>query len=163
MRNTSHHLLQEIMKLSDYFQDLSLFEHLINDSGDFIFIVRMEDAKLMYANAAAVDFLAYSIEELLNMPIHQWRQPLEGNESYLKHLEKLKDKQKLRSYGVLTSKEGAQIKVETSVRHTVIDGVDYNIAIARDITERIHLAQKEQELLEKLEQSYAELEHGICQ
>jgi|GEM_PF-3363113 len=136
------------------FEDLNLLQHFLDTSEDFVFIIRMEDAKLLFANSTACNRLGYSREELETMEISDWRQPLGDNRSFREHLERLKQESALRSYGILSCKDGSKIEVETSVKLVTYEGVDYDIAISRDITDWLASQRREQELLERLKQEH---------
>lgn len=112
---------------------------VLDSTQDFIFLVDIETEKLIYANTYACKILEYSLDELINIPIPNWRQPLYGNESYKSHLIQLESKKNMRSLGLLTSKSGKKTPVESTLQIVTLDNKDYNFVIARDISEQIEL------------------------
>jgi len=124
---------------------------MLDNSHDMIFIVRLKDGYVDYINQTVTQTLGYSLEEINLIGVESFRRPLKEGESFLEHLEELKNKGKLIDYAILTRKDGSEFPVESHVKHVKKNGVDYNIAIVRDITERFESEKKLRELNKNLE------------
>ncbi|MGB3962453.1 MAG: PAS domain S-box protein [Sulfurimonas sp.] len=115
-----------------------LFRNLLNESHDMLFILRMdEDITVTYANQTAIKTLGYTVDEINRLGIHNLRKPLEKSQEFTRHLQDLHRKQKATDYALLICKDLHEIPVEVNAKIIQKDGVTYNIAIARDISERL--------------------------
>ncbi len=123
------------LKSTPNLSDLNKFSFQVLDNiGDMIFVLELDTAKVVYANQVATKRLGYTLEELQKTHIETWRRPLQGSESFKDHLELVKKGLRSVSYGIVTCKDGSEFPVETQIRCITIDGIDYNIASARDIS-----------------------------
>ncbi len=138
------------VKLSD---NSSLFFDFINESSEIIFIIDQNKLTIEYANLQASKILGFSQEEFENMPLDNILSELD--------LEKLgvgliRQKDKLGSYSLLTSKTQEHFYVRTSYTTHEHDGKSHTIIISRDITEKI---KKELLLSSKIQQNQQDLEN----
>ncbi len=130
---------------------LELFHHLLDGSHDMIFIVRLDTGEIEYVNQMVPQTLGYSFEELKALGVEAIRRPFNPEETFVHHLEELKSKEKMTDYAMLRTKTGNEFPIEANVRLVRFEGIDYNIAIVRDITARMETEQKLEELNKNLE------------
>lgn len=125
-----------------------LLKTILDSTQDFVFLVEISKGKLVYANDRACQTLEYSLDELINIPIEQWRQPLHGNETYQTHLALIEAQKSMRTFGLITSKSGKKTPVESSLQLITLNDINYNFVMARDISEQIELQKiKENNLI----------------
>jgi PAS domain S-box-containing protein len=115
--------------------ELNMLHTLINESNDMVFIIRIDDGYVKYINQTATKMLGYTLEEIRTIGINSFRRPLKKDDSFAEHLEELKKAKRLIDYAILTRKDGSEFSIEANVRLVHYNGVDYNIALVRDITE----------------------------
>lgn len=142
---------------------LSLFYDMLDGSHDMIFIIRINDGYIDYVNETVLRTLNYSLDEIRTLGIDRIRRPLKSDEPFYRHLQELKQIGKLTDYAMILKKDGIEIPIEANVRYLHRGGIDYNIAIVRDITERFEF-QKQLELLNlQLENSVFQKENILHQ
>jgi len=149
-------------------EELALFHSLIDDSDDMIFIIRMEDGYIEYANKTAEEDIGYTLTEMRSMGVEGFRRPLKEGKLFSDHLQELKAAGKLVDHSIIVRKDGSEFLVEAHVRASHYLGTDYNIAIASDITqseeykEKLEILTKElQEREEKLQEINTHLNQRI--
>ena len=125
-----------------------LLYEILNYSHDMIFIISIDDGNIEYVNQTAIDNCGYSFEEMNKLGIENFRKPIKKQESFSQHLQELKVKNSLVDYAYLVRKDGTEFPVEVNAKFVQIEGVNYNIAIARDITKRLE-AEHQLESLNK--------------
>ena len=94
-----------------------------------------ENARIIYANKAAMETLGYSREELLEMTIHDVDTDFPP-EAWLPHVEELRKAGSLRFESHHQSKDGRRIPVEVTCNYFEHDGKYYSFAFNRNITDR---------------------------
>lgn len=138
-----------------------LFNNLIENSNDMIFIFQLEKnngTKIVYANETAKSKLGYTLEQMQEKDLNEIRKPLESSNLYTKHLKKLKRYQNIKDYGIFITKDGDSFPVEASVKKANYNNTIYNIAIVRDITNRFNYIN---ELEKSVDLKTKELEENI--
>ncbi|MFH1941286.1 MAG: PAS domain S-box protein, partial [bacterium] len=93
------------------------------------------DAKFVYVNDAACRVLEYSREELLSMTVHDI-DPDFPEEVWADHWADIQKRQSFIIESRHRTKSGKIFPVEISVNYMKFGGREYNIAIARNVTER---------------------------
>lgn len=146
--------VKEISQKIEQEDKFELFHDMLDNSHDMIFIIRLNDGHIDYINQTTIETLGYSLDEMNEIGIESFRRPLQGD-SFSEHLEELKRKGKLVDYSILTKKDGSEFPVEANVKFVKRDGIDYNIAIVRDITARFELERKLKESNKNLELNVA--------
>lgn len=136
---------------NDGIDELDLFRSLIDQSHDMVFFIRIDNAYIEYINQTTKTMLGYSLEEMRSIGVEGFRRPLKENELFLTHLQELKEKGRLTDYSILMRKDGSEFPVEANVSVVHYHGIDYNIAIVRDITERFQFEEKLQQVNLELE------------
>lgn len=122
---------------------LGLFSDLINHSNDMIFIMNLPSLAFEYINQTACDELDYSFDEMQALGIEGFRRPLNKSESFSEHIDELRQAQNgMTDYAILLRKDGSQMYVEAKVRIIRANEQEHNIAIVRDISERVHLIEE---------------------
>ncbi|HEX5670017.1 MAG TPA: CHASE domain-containing protein, partial [Sulfuricurvum sp.] len=122
--------------------ELDMLHKLIDESNDMIFIIRIDDGYVEYINQTTTKKLGYTLDEIRMIGIDSYRRPLKKNDTFMEHLQELKAMGRLTDYAILTRKDGSEFPIEASVRMLTYAGVDYNIALVRDITENEAYNQK---------------------
>jgi PAS domain S-box-containing protein/diguanylate cyclase (GGDEF)-like protein len=122
--------------------ELKLFHTLIDNSHDMVFVLRANDGLIEFANKTAQNSLGYTLEEMQSLGIDGFRRSLKKNEPFSKHLGELLQKGAMTDYAVLTKKDGSEIPIEANVKIVEYGGLSYNIALVRDISERVRYEKK---------------------
>ena len=117
--------------------DMELFETMTEEAHDMVFLIRMEDGLVIYVNRSGIEGLGYSLEELQRIGIHSIRRALEGEALFDEHLKELTEEAALTDYALVRRKDGTEIPVEVKAKMIRSGGIDYNLALVRDISERI--------------------------
>lgn len=145
---------------------IELLNDLLNNSHDMIFVIRIDDGYIEYVNQTAIDKFGYSHEEMNKLGIEKFRRPIKENEAFFDHLQDLKEKEIATDYAYIIKKDGAEFPIEVNAKFINREGVDYNIAIVRDISERVETEKNLEDLNKNLEslvrQRTAELQKNIA-
>lgn len=131
-------------------EELTLFYDMLNESHDMIFIIRIDNGVIRYVNKKVFEVLGYTLEELHEIGVSGFRRPLNSDEPFYRHLQELKQMGQLTDYAMLIKKDGTEIPIEANVKYSKYQGVEYNIAIVRDISERLESQKRLKELNEQL-------------
>ena len=122
---------------------------LLENANDAIFIVDTETMQIMDANRAALERLGYTREELVQLKVPQIHPP----EDAARTREVMRKLQA--GEGVVVSevshrrKDGTLIPVEVSVTPVTVGDRRYNLAIARDLSEKLRAEEIFRVLFEK--------------
>jgi len=107
---------------------------------DAVYLVD-KSGRIQYVNATACDMLGYSRNELLGMHVadvdHEW-----PAERWAEHWNSLKQTKKVLFPTHHRHRDGTLFPVEVSANYFAYNGKEYNLGIARDITERLKAEQK---------------------
>lgn len=93
------------------------------------------DARFLYVNEAACRSLGYSREELLAMTVHDI-DPNFGPEVWPDHWQQIKEQSSFTFESCHRTKDGRVFPVEVTVNFLEFEGQEYNISLARDISQR---------------------------
>ncbi len=122
---------------------LGILSDLINHSNDMIFILNVQSFAFEYINQTACDELGYSFDEMQALGIEGIRRPLKKSESFSEHIDELRQAQNgMTDYAILQRKDGSQMYIEAKVRIVHANGQEYDIAMVRNISERIRLVEE---------------------
>ena len=125
------------------------FYGLVNEIDEAIFLIDPHDnGRIKEINGTAVRFLGYNREELLQMQVKdiEIEFPIQSKEQWVHHVEHLKGVNSLTLLGRHKRKDGSSFPVEVVLTYKEIDGQDFQMALIRDISQRLQ-AEKEKEQL----------------
>jgi PAS domain S-box-containing protein len=131
--------------------NIGLLNDLLNYSHDMVFIIRIDNGQIEYVNQTTMDNCGYSLKEMNEIGIDKLRKTMNKDEAFFEHLQDLKLKNTLTDYAYIIRKNGTEFPVEVNAKLIHKDGVDYNLAIVRDITERVEAEKKLQDSNKNLE------------
>ncbi len=117
-------------------KSLTITQFSVEKASDSILWLR-KNGSFIYANKAACDMLAYSLEELLKIKIFDIA-PEFPEKAWPDHWTKLRNKSHIVFETVYRTKNGKDIPVETAINFLEFEGEEYNFAFSRDISERKH-------------------------
>ena len=113
---------------------LELTQFAMDSAADAVFWMG-SDARFTYVNRRACDSLGYSAKELLGLSVPDIS-PEFPPEMWQEHWEDLKQRGSFTLETIHQKKNGDTFPVEVTVNYLESDGVGYNCAYVRDITER---------------------------
>ncbi len=143
--------VEDITFKKEALEALNLTQFSVDQNPDAAFWMT-SDAKLFYVNDAACSTLGYSREELLNMKVHDI-DPLFPEEKWSDHWKTVKQKGSFSMESIHRTKDGIEFPVELIVNYIEFDGVGYNCAFARNITERKQNEEKLRQAKERAEEA----------
>ncbi|MBF0376282.1 MAG: PAS domain S-box protein [Desulfamplus sp.] len=129
----------------------SKLKTLFESIPDMILVVDYA-GKILHANNTVIERLGYNYEELRNMHILNLHPPDRKND-VVKTVGQMLSGETDRCIVPLITKNGKEIPVETKVVLTNWDDQDVILGISRDVTERISMERKQQELEKMLRQT----------
>jgi len=130
---------------------VELLGDMLNYSHDMIFIIPIDSGIIGYVNQTTIDNLGYTLEEMNEIGIDKFRRSLKDGEAFVYHLQDLKQNNSITDYSYITRKDGTEFPVEVNSKLIHRDGIDYSLAIVRDISERIKSEKKLEDLNKNLE------------
>ncbi|WP_373073135.1 EAL domain-containing protein [Sulfurimonas sp.] len=139
-----------------------LFKTFLDNTHDMLFILKIADngVDIVYANDTAKNKLGYSLKEMNDLGIENFRKPLLNSGSFSEHIENLKSKGIETDYATLTCKDKTEFPIEVNAKIIHHDNVDYNVAVVRDITDRLDY---ETQLEKEIESKTKKLNENIHQ
>jgi diguanylate cyclase (GGDEF)-like protein/PAS domain S-box-containing protein len=143
-------IVLDITKRKQAEEELRLTQFVSDHAPDSIFWIDKQ-ARIVYVNAAACHERGYTKDELLAMSIPDI-DPNFTVDVWTRHWQELKQKNNLTFETRHRRRDGAILPIEVSANYVKFDGKEFNVAFARDITER-KLAEeklKEQSLRNRL-------------
>lgn len=123
-----------------------LLNHLVNQSNDAIYVVDPKCGDFLNSNHLGYSRLGYSKAELLTLSVPHIQPALQQAGKWQLHVKDIKDNGSQVIESTHNRKDGTAIPIEANISFIEYNGVDYLIAIVRDISRR---KQKEKEVLEK--------------
>ncbi|MFT5661116.1 MAG: PAS domain S-box-containing protein [Sulfurimonas sp.] len=127
------------------------FSDMIDYSNDMIFIIRIDNGYIDYVNKTTIDNIGYTLEEMNEIGIDKFRRTINNDEPFLNHLQEIKEKDSLIDYAYIIRKDGTELPIEVNSKFINKNGIDYNLAIVRDITEPLEAKKKLESLNTNLE------------
>ena len=116
-------------------EKLHIFQSLVNQSNDAIFLIDALTSRFLEVNERACENLGYTRQELLNMYVTDIEAVIPDNLSWRRHVQQVREKDSMILEGEHKRKDNTLFPVEVSVRHIMLDR-EYMLAVVRDITER---------------------------
>lgn len=139
-------------------KNLRLFKELLDKSNDAIFINDAETSRILDVNQRAQTNLGYTREELQGMRVTDIETVLTDESAWKEHMMELDKTGFMILEGRHKRKDGTIFPVEISVRNILIEGKNFNLAVARDITERKKAEDELKRLYEELQEKSEYLE-----
>ena len=130
-------------------EELRFSRFLIERAGEVVFWMT-EDGALKYANRAARETLGYDLHEFLTMTVHDL-DPWFPAERWPDHMRELKQAGVLRFETRHRRKDGVLVPMEVTAMYIEFAGAAYDVAFARDITERKRVEEELREGRERLD------------
>lgn len=149
-------LEQEIEKRKQAEEKLHIFQNLIDQSNDAVFIIESETGRFLDINTRACNNLGYKRKELLNIGVPDIEVKIPDRSSWKKHVKKRAGNTSFIMEGEHRRKDGTIFPVEVSISTMTYEQKNYRIALARDIT-----ARKKMEAA--LRKARDELEHRVAE
>jgi two-component system, cell cycle sensor histidine kinase and response regulator CckA len=140
-----HH---DITELKDSSRTLELYRNALDNARDSIFLIDPE-AGFHFVNQAACQSLGYTMPELLGLRVFDV-DPLFPRDTWQDFWRELRDKGTLSIETQHRTKDGRLIPVEIGIRLFDFEGVEYNLAVARDLTERRRFERERHELEQQM-------------
>jgi len=144
-------------------EDLKLYFDLIDSSKDMIFLVDHATAEIEFVNDTVCKSLGYSLNEIKNMKVSDFRRPFKelDNIDVPEVFKKIEELNTMTTFGIYITKDGKKIPVETSLHRKEYKGKSFLIAISRDISERLEIEREKEELNKKLKNYNKTLQNEI--
>lgn len=134
---------------------LNKITSLFDNANDAVYVIRLEDGKVLNINKRACLMLGYSKKELLNKNINDFRKAVnaDGLSSWIEEIENLKEKKYLSLRLVHIKKDGIELPVEVNISYLKNENEEYMIAVARDISPHLSTEEKIKSKAYKLQHS----------
>ncbi|WP_455756282.1 bifunctional diguanylate cyclase/phosphodiesterase [Sulfurimonas sp.] len=122
----------------------NLFNVFLENTKDLLFVLEIDedDTFIAYANATAKNRLGYTIEEMNDLTINGFRRSLNELKSFEEHIQKLQENGDMTDYAILICKDKTEFPVEVNAKIVQFGDITYNVAIVRDITQRLEYESK---------------------
>ena len=145
-------VIRDVTELRRASDELRLFRDLIDSSTDSVMIIVPADGRLMDVNQSACEALGYSKPELLKMRFVDVSAGMPAGYDWQNEVARIKGRASLLLNWTHKQKNGDTFPAEVNIKYVVLEGVEYLVAIMRDITERkkMEAAMKELHTLEGL-------------
>jgi two-component system cell cycle sensor histidine kinase/response regulator CckA len=144
-------LLQVIAEHESTEKKLELIRFSVDNITDAIYWVGI-DGSFWLVNDTACNMLGYSRQELLSMGVPDIDVSFPPG-VWPSHLKKLRHEKYLRLETFHRRKDGSNIPVEVTANYFIHNGIEYNCAVVRDMTERKVAEAEKQKLLLQLSQA----------
>lgn len=140
----------------------ALLRTFMQNTRDMVFILEVNNdgVKIIYTNETATKRLGYSIQEMNELGIEGFRKPIDESDTFKKHIDELKSTGEKTDYTILTCKDKSEFPVEVYAKIVNYYDTNYNVAIVRDITDRLNY---EIELEKEIDVKTKELNENIYQ
>ncbi|MCE5195494.1 MAG: response regulator [Nitrospiraceae bacterium] len=147
-------LNEEITNRKRMEEQLILFQDLLNQSSDSIFVIEAETGRFLTVNDNACKSLGYTQEELLGKKVMDIDISVTDDEKWKTMLEKIKKNgNKIVFEGGNKRKDNSIFPVEISAKYVPYNKKDYVVAVLRDITKRKYDEDEKKKLEEQLRHS----------
>ncbi|GAW68238.1 signal protein [Geoanaerobacter pelophilus] len=143
-----HH---DITELKESNRTLELYRYSLDNARDSIFLLQ-KDARFCFVNLAACAALGYTPQELSGMHVYDIDPDL-PRKAWKKHWEAFKAHGTFSIESRHRTKDDELIPVEIGIRMFEFEGVEYLLAVARDLRERLRLEEERRSLEQKLLQT----------
>ena len=127
---------RDISERKEIETSLKLFSDLVDQTNDGIFIIDAAESTFLNVNRKTCDNLGYTKDELLSMRVIDIENAIPNEKRWLEHVNLLRGEGPQIISGEHKRKDGSVFPVEVTARLVEIEGKEYVVAVARDITER---------------------------
>ncbi|WP_108061517.1 PAS domain-containing sensor histidine kinase [Poseidonibacter lekithochrous] len=151
--NNKEHIISYVTDITDKVnqdEKLNLYFEFIKESNEIIILVDFETQKIEFANQEACLVLGYTLEEFKQMRISQIRKAIGDNAQIPGVFKEISQTKNLITLGQYICKDGSSVFVETSLSLKNFQGKDYILAFSRDISDRLELEKRREEVNTKL-------------
>jgi PAS domain S-box-containing protein len=142
-------------------QQQFMYNSLIEQSSDSIYVIEPESGALAFANRQALTSLGYELDDSTPLTIHDISPRLARREDWQRSLAAIRTTAGLTFESVHRRKDGTIFPVEVNARVVRYDGHDFVIGIARDISDRKRAEEAAREERGKLEAVVNALDTGL--
>ena len=130
-------------------EQLRFTRFIVEQAGEVVFWLT-DDGSFVYANRAARETLGYELEELRGMTVHDV-DPWFPAERWPEHMRELKAAGVLRFETRHQRRDGRELPMEVTAMYLEYEGRGYDVAFARDISERKRAEEAIREGRERLD------------
>ncbi|MDH4184471.1 MAG: PAS domain-containing sensor histidine kinase [Nitrospinota bacterium] len=116
-------------------ESASLYKKLMEQAGESMFVIDSATGVFLDVNSAACRALGYTRQELLAMRVEQVETRFNGDMHWDSHVQEVSKKGSDYMPGAHKRKDGTIFPVEVNVQHLLLDGREYIVALARDVSE----------------------------
>jgi len=139
-------VISDVTELRRTSDELKLFRDLIESSIDSILISLPADGRIIDVNRSACEQFGYSKREFLELKVPDIRVSPLKEDNWQALSARVKARSFLRDEAPHRRRDGATFPAEVNIKHVVISGKDYFVAILRDISERKKMEAAMQEV-----------------
>jgi PAS domain S-box-containing protein len=140
--------VQDITERKQIEESLLLFKDLLNRSNDAIFVNEPGTGRFLFVNDKACNSLGYDRRKLLGLRTMDIEAKFPDQSAWDAHVSEVRNKGAMVLEGFQKRTDGTTFPVEVNVSYMILNGKDYMVAVARDITERKLLERQREDLLE---------------
>lgn len=147
------HLISYVTDITDKInqdEKLNLYFEFIKESSEIIVLVDFESQKIEFANREASLSLGYSLEEFKELRISDIRKAIGDSAEIPEVFKEISKKKNITTLGQYLCKDGSTVYVETSLSLKNFQGKNYILAFSRDISDRLELEKRREEVNVKL-------------
>ena len=126
---------EQTVELSNANIELQLFKDLINQSGDYIFVVDPETSRFLEISDNICTIFGRTREEFLSIGVMDLEM-FKDSFSWEGHVKEVRDKGSLTLEKEFKKKDHPMVTVEFNIKYITHKNRDYMIVVVRDITER---------------------------
>jgi PAS domain S-box-containing protein len=146
--------VQDITERKQIEESLLLFKDLLNRSNDATFVNEPGTGRFLFVNDKACNSLGYDRRKLLGLRTMDIEAKFPDQSAWDAHVSEVRNKGAMVLEGFQKRTDGTTFPVEVNVSYMILNGKDYMVAVARDITER----KQAEDDLRKSEARFAEAE-----
>ncbi len=120
-----------------------LFKDIIEHSNDMVWILKIPEMSIEYVNQTTCNEMGYTLEQMQELGMNKLRKSLPDSVSFSEHIEELKTTDEgMTDYAILVRSDGSEFYIEVKARIIEIGGATYNLAIVRNISNRVKMLQQ---------------------
>ncbi|MDP8299327.1 MAG: PAS domain S-box protein [Candidatus Tantalella remota] len=116
--------------------ELKLFRALVDQTNDAIFLLELDTGYIVDVNEAACRSLGYTRKKILSKKVGEIEGFVEDVSAWKKHTVEVVKRGGMSLEGTHKRSDGTVFPVEVNVKPVTVEGKNYMVAVARDITER---------------------------